>query len=81
MQSRIDDLEDIIKILINMLEDKVPKDIIKLELRKYHYCFDCKNHYRGCRCGEDTASEYEFLELNDNYTSSEYSDNCDDESE
>jgi hypothetical protein len=75
--SRIEDLEDIIKILINILENNnVSKDNIKFELRKYHYCFDCNNHFRGCKCGEeDVKSEYEScsISIDDNYTSSEYS--------
>ncbi len=83
MQSRIDDLEDIIKILISMLENNnISKDIIKFELRKHHYCFDCNNHFRGCKCGEDNDnSEYDTssIELDEDYTSSICSDN--DESE
>ena len=75
--NRIEDLEDIIKVLINMLENNnVSKDDIKIELRKYHYCFDCVNHFRGCKCGEeekDETSEYESID--DNYTSSECSNN------
>jgi hypothetical protein len=79
--SLIEDLEDIIKILIHMLEsNNISKDNIKLELRKYHYCFDCINHYRSCKCGEDITDS----EDNDNYTSSNYSDsdsNSDSDSE
>ncbi len=80
--NRIEDLEDIIKVLINMLENNnISKDNIKLELRKYHYCVDCCNHFRGCKCGEEEdeyTSEYESI--NDDYTSSECSNN-DEESE
>ncbi len=81
--NRIEDLEDIIKILVNMLENNnISKDNIKFELRKYHYCFDCNNHFRGCKCGEETNSEYETCSqsADDNYTSSECS-NSDIESE
>ncbi len=67
----IEDLQDIIKILIYMLEsNNISKEIIKLELRKYHYCLDCINHYRNCKCDDtsDTSS------VDDNYTSSSYDD-------
>ncbi len=70
MNKDIEDLEDIIRILIDMLIiNNVPKDTIILELRKYHYCFDCRNHFRGCKCGETSESE----SINDDYTSSIYS--------
>jgi hypothetical protein len=71
MSNRIEDLEDIIKVLVDMLNNFVPKEEIKLQLRKYHYCFDCMNHYRGCRC--DESNESESSEVDDNYTSSEAS--------
>ncbi len=76
MNKDLEDLEDIIRILIDMLiTNNVSKETIILELRKYHYCFDCRNHYRGCKCNESSESE----NIDDNYTSSIYSD--DDESE
>lgn len=70
MNRDMEDLEDIIRILIDMLIiNNVSKETIVLELRKYHYCFDCRNHFRGCKCNESSESEYD----NDNYTSSIYS--------
>ncbi len=76
MNRDIEDLEDIIRILIDMLIiNNISKDNIILELRKYHYCFNCRNHYRGCKCNESSESD----NIDDNYTSSIYSD--DDESE
>jgi hypothetical protein len=70
--SRIEDLEDIIKILVSMLEkNNVSKEIIKLELRIYHYCSDCMNHYRGCKCNENHSENHsDNSSINDNYTSS-----------
>ena len=86
--NRIEDLEDIIKILVSMLENNnVSKNDIKFELRKYHYCFDCNNHFRGCKCGEseddNSKSDYEScsLSIDDNYISSECSINSDEESD
>ena len=70
----IEDLEDIIRILIDMLiNNNVSKEEITLKLREYHYCFDCKNHYRGCKCNEESSDE-----IDDNYSSSIYSDDIDD---
>ena len=81
MDSRIDDLEDIIKILIDLLKmTKLTPFFIKLELRKYHYCYDCMNHFRSCKCGEDSTNDsdnkndIDSESVDDNYTSSEYSD-------
>ncbi len=80
--NRIEDLEDIIKILVSMLEkNNVSKEIIKLELRIYHYCSDCMNHYRGCKCNNsdnhsdnhsdnNSDNNSENNSINDNYTSS-----------
>jgi hypothetical protein len=70
MNKDIEDLEDIVRILIDMLiNNNVSKETIVLELRKYHYCFDCRNHFRGCKCNESS----ELSEENDDYTSSIYS--------
>jgi hypothetical protein len=83
LEGRIEDLEDIIKILIDLLKmNKLTHDFIKLELRQYHYCYDCMNHFRSCKCGEDTSSissnnDSSSDSVDDNYTSSEYSDNDD----
>ena len=70
--NRIEDLEDIIKILVSMLEkNNVSKEIIKLELRIYHYCSDCMNHYRGCKCSDNNSDNHsDISSIDDNYTSS-----------
>ncbi len=79
MNKDIEDLEDIVRILIDMLiNNNVSKETIVLELRKYHYCFNCRNHFRGCKCDESS----EESENSDDYTSSIYSEaNSDTESE
>ena len=82
LEGKIEDLEDIIKILIDLLKmNKLTNDFIKLELRQYHYCYDCMNHFRSCKCGEDSDNHSDNDNQNDNddsvddnYTSSEYSD-------
>jgi hypothetical protein len=81
--NRIEDLEDIIKILVSMLErNNVSKDIIRLELRTYHYCYDCMNHYRGCKCDEEYISSNDSSSLtesyDDSYTSSSQTESYDD---
>lgn len=70
MNKDIEDLRDIIKILTDMLIiNNVSHEDITLALRKYHYCINCYNHYRQCKCGESTEESSEY---DDNYTSSEY---------
>ena len=77
LEGRIEDLEDIIKILIDLLKmNKLTPDFIKLELRQYHYCYDCMNHFRSCKCGEEISSnnsDSNSDSIDDNYISSEYS--------
>ena len=78
MNRDLEDLEDITRILIDMLIiNNVSKETIILELRKYHYCFDCRNHFRGCKCNESSESEYTY----DNYTSSIYREEDENESD
>ena len=89
-EGRIEDLEDIIKILIDLLKmNKLTPYFIKLELRKYHYCYDCMNHFRSCKCGEETSSNssnssnsnnnIDSASVDDTYTSSECEDSEDNE--
>ena len=80
LEGRIEDLEDIIKILINLLKiNKLTPAFIKSELRQYHYCYDCMNHFRSCKCGEEKYSNNDSNSdsVDDDYISSEYSDNDD----
>ncbi len=80
LEDRIEDLEDIIKILINLLKiNNLTPEFIKLELRQYHYCYDCINHFRSCKCGEEISSDSNSDNVDDNYISSEYSDNDEDD--
>ncbi len=72
----IEDLEDIIQILIDMLtNNNISVEEITLTLRKYHYCFNCRHHFRQCKCGETESSHDEY---NDDYISSSCSINEDD---
>jgi hypothetical protein len=69
-----DDMEDIIKLLIDMLDNNnISYDIVTLKLRDYHYCISCLQHFNRCKCDEnntDNSSEYD-----DNYSSSIYDSN------
>jgi hypothetical protein len=61
-------LEDIVKILIDMLlEKKVTHDEITLRLRQYHFCIYCLKHYRECSCDDESSSSSSVLS---DYTSS-----------
>lgn len=61
-----EDLEDVIKILIDLLKNKkVSNDEITLKLRENHYCINCKQHFNRCKCDDsdspdlDSASDSE----------------------
>jgi hypothetical protein len=61
-------LEDIVKILIDMLIEKgTTRDEITLRLRQYHLCIYCLKHYRECICDENEDSSSSVLS---DYTSS-----------
>jgi hypothetical protein len=66
--NRIEDLEDIVKILVCMLErNNISEDNIRLELRIFHYCYDCMNHYRGCKCSEISSNSEDESSQSDSY--------------
>jgi hypothetical protein len=51
-----EDLEDVIKILIDLLKDKkISHDEITLKLRENHYCINCKQHFNRCKCDESES--------------------------
>ena len=63
-----DDMEDIIKILIDLLDDN---EYVKLKLRQFHYCINCKQHFNRCKCDdEEDEEEYDTSSIDDTYTSS-----------
>ena len=66
-----DDLIDIIKILIDLLDDY---ENTKLKLRQFHYCIDCKQHFNRCKCddGEEDNVSYSssYSNIDDTYISS-----------
>jgi hypothetical protein len=67
-----DDLEDIIKILIDLLEDKTSSGLsyeeITLKLRQFHYCIKCKQHFNRCKC--DNSPSPSSSDVDDDYSSS-----------
>jgi hypothetical protein len=53
-----EDLEDIIKVLIDLLEEKnISLDKITLRLRENHYCINCKQHFNRCKCDESESPD------------------------
>lgn len=81
MPKDINDMEDIIRILVDMLDNAhVKYELVKLKLRENHYCITCMQHFKNCKCG-DNSSESESSQsssMSDDYTSSDMSsDDCD----
>jgi hypothetical protein len=83
MPKSCQDMEDIIRILIDMLYAKnVEFDTIMDTVRKAHYCIFCMQHYKGCDCdfskvaiSSDSecehSSNHSTVSVDDDYTSSE----------
>ncbi len=83
MPKSCQDMEDIIRILIDMLYAKnVEFDIIMDTVRKAHYCIFCMQHYKGCDCdfskvaisSDSECSNHSTRSsssIDDDYTSSE----------
>lgn len=68
MNKNTEDLEDIIKLLVDILENKnISREYIRMQLREYHYCFDCMQHFNRCSCDCNSSSSSECLS---DYTSS-----------
>lgn len=79
MPKSCQDMEDIIRILIDMLYAKnVEFDTITDTVRKAHYCIFCMQHYKGCDCdfskvaiSSDSECSNHSTSIDDDYTSSE----------
>ena len=79
MPKSCQDMEDIIRILIDMLYAKnVEFDTIMDTVRKAHYCIFCMQHYKGCDCdfskvaiSSDSECSNHSTSIDDDYTSSE----------
>ena len=81
MPKNCDDMEDIVRLLVSMLDDKrVEYENVKLKLREYHYCIDCCQHYKRCVCDMNDTSESgsSTSSITEDYESSEISDDPDD---
>jgi hypothetical protein len=74
MPKNIDDMEDIIRILVDMLDNSHKSyEQVKLKLREHHYCITCMQHFKNCSCGEkssDSDSSQSSSSINSDYTSS-----------
>ncbi len=65
-----EDLEDIIKVLIDLLEEKnVSLDKITLRLRENHYCINCKQHFNRCKCDESESPDSSDLDSSEDDSS------------
>ncbi len=81
MNSLVEYLENIINLLIDMLTNNYSTDELTLTLRRHHYCFNCRHHYRLCICNDSSSdtdtyidSNYESSACSDCEYSSDYSD-------
>jgi hypothetical protein len=51
MAKSCEDMEDIIRILIDMFDNmNVDFNTVMLKVRDKHYCLFCMQHYRRCKC-------------------------------
>ncbi len=67
-------MEDIIKLLIDLLDNvNIKYDVVTLKLREFHYCIECMQHFKGCKCEFGASSSSSSEELSD-YESSIYED-------
>lgn len=77
MTKSCEDMEDIIRILIDILDNmNIDFNTVMLKVRDKHYCLFCMQHYRHCKCdfanvdiSSDSESVHSFTD--DDYTSSE----------
>jgi hypothetical protein len=76
-----EDLEDIIKILIDLFHNEgTPFDELKRKVAEHHYCLTCKKHFNRCKCDNSpspTNSDVSDSESSDDLSvsSSEVDDN------
>ncbi len=84
--NNIEDLEDIIKILIDLFHNEgISFDELKAKVAEQHFCLICKKHFNRCKCdnspsptNSDVSSDSESednlsvssSEVDDNYSSS-----------
>ena len=73
MVKNTEDMEDIIKLLIDLLDNvDIKYDVVTLKLREYHYCIKCMQHFRGCKCEFVSSSSSSSSEELSDYESSIY---------
>ena len=67
MQKDTDDMEDIIKLLIDLLSNQnISREYITNKLNEFHYCIKCLQHFNRCKCDEtedinsDNESVYDY---------------------
>ncbi len=72
MPKDTDDMEDIIKLLMDLLLNaNISYDYIKNKFNQFHYCIKCMQHFNRCHCDiEEDNSDIESS-VYDDYTSSD----------
>ena len=58
MPKDTDDMEDIIKLLTDLLLNaNISKEYIKTKLNEFHYCINCMQHFNRCHCDMDEDND------------------------
>lgn len=79
MTKSCEDMEDIIRILVDMFDNmNVDFNTVMLKVRDKNYCLFCMQHYRHCKCdfanvtiSSDSEDDQSSHDTTDDYTSSE----------
>ena len=89
MTKSCEDMEDIIRILIDMFDNmNVDFNTVMIKVRDKHYCLFCMQHYRRCKCdfanvaiSSDSEDNSLHSTEDEDYTSSESDNGTNSESE
>ncbi len=83
MSKNINDMEDIIKLLIDLLHNEsISFQELKKTVAEHHYCLLCKQHFNRCKCDNspspsnsdvDSESESDNLSVSSSEVDSKYS--------
>jgi hypothetical protein len=85
-----DDLEDIIKILIDLFHNEgIPFEELKNKVAEHHFCLTCKKHFNRCKCDNspsptnsdvsESESDSDNLSVSSSEADDKYSSSPDDE--
>jgi hypothetical protein len=88
--SNTEDLEDIIKILIDLFHNEgISFEELKVKIAEQHFCLSCKKHFNRCKCDNspsptnsdvsDSESESDNLSVSSSEVDDQYSSSPDDD--